>query len=392
MISQVESRENQQQLKFSVQDTGIGIAKDNLERLFEPFTQNDNSTTRHYGGTGLGLSISRNLVEMMGGKLTAQSEPGVGSTFSFTVWLGKSTRDIKAGNGAGSDLDDQLLARLAGLKILVAEDNPVNRQIAEEILEREGALVDSVENGEIALNRISDSAFADHYDLILMDIQMPVMDGFEATQKIRIISPSIPILAMTARTMANEREECLKIGMNDHISKPINPQQLYQTILKYVKPQLKARVSDTTIAVFEEIAESAVMIEAKSEAKSEAISFEATKIEEIDWEMLTDRIGNSEDLILTLLTVFAEIHAGMATDMEAALKNKDADLLKQKLHTAKGVLGNINATGLYQQVKKIEAELLAVGLSEDLEQDMKYFKSDFNHFISAILNFIDTHK
>lgn len=392
MISQVESRENQQQLKFSVQDTGIGIAKDNLERLFEPFTQNDNSTTRHYGGTGLGLSISRNLVEMMGGKLTAESEPGVGSTFSFTVWLGKSTRDIKAGNGAGSDSDDQPLARLVGLKILVAEDNPVNRQIAEEILEREGALVDSVENGEIALNRISDSALGDHYDLILMDIQMPVMDGFEATQKIRIISPSIPILAMTARTMANERDDCLKIGMNDHISKPINPQQLYQTILKYVKPQLKARVSDTTIAVFEEIAESAVMIEAKSEAKSEAISFEATKIEKIDWEMLTDRIGNSEDLILTLLTVFAEIHAGMATDMEAALKNKNVDLLKQKLHTAKGVLGNIDATGLYQQVKKIEAELLAVGMSEDLEQDIKNFKSDFIHFISAILNFIDTHK
>jgi CheY-like chemotaxis protein/HPt (histidine-containing phosphotransfer) domain-containing protein len=325
---------------------------------------------------------------MMGGKLTVDSEPGVGSTFSFTVWLGKSTRDIKAGNGGRPDSDDQPLAKLAGLKILVAEDNPVNRQIAEEFLERQGALVDSVENGEIALNRISDSAFGDHYDLILMDIQMPVMDGFEATQKIRIIKPDIPILAMTARTMANERDDCLKNGMNDHISKPINPQQLYQTILKYVKPELKDRVSDTTVAVIEGITESAVMIE----VKSESISFEVTKIEEIDWEMLTDRIGNSEDLILTLLTVFAEIHVGMATDMEAALKAKDADLLKQKLHTAKGVLGNIDATGLYQQVKKIEAKLLAVGMSEDLEQDIKNFKSDFIRFISAIMNFIDTHK
>ncbi|WP_373481870.1 ATP-binding protein [Acetobacterium sp.] len=386
-ISLEESRENQHLLKFSVRDTGIGIAPNNLERLFEPFTQNDNSITRHYGGTGLGLSISRNLVELMGGNLWAESDLGVGSTFSFTVWLGKSPIAEKAVIDVLYHPEDNSLASLAGLKILVAEDNPVNRQIAEELLRQEGALVDSVENGAAALKRINDAKARDDYDLILMDLQMPVMDGFEATRKIRIINRDIPILAMTARTMADERDECLINGMNDHISKPIDPLLLYHMILKYVKLQAKECGGAADASARTEVrAEISELIE----EKSEAIRIEAMKIKEIDWDQVKNRMGNSQELIVTLLTVFAETHPGMAADMETALETQNKDLLKQKMHTAKGVLGNIDATELYQQVCKMEAELLETGMDEILSQDIKNFKISFDHFYSAIQIFIDT--
>ncbi len=386
-ISQEENQGNRYQLKFSVRDSGIGIAQKNLERLFEPFTQNDNSTTRHYGGTGLGLSISRNLVEMMGGRLWAESDLGVGSTVSFIVWLEESLQRVGL-RETFYNRDKKNPPYLSGLKILVAEDNPVNRQIAEELLGQEGALVDSVENGEAALNRITDAEFRDYYDLILMDIQMPVMDGFEATQKIRIINEHIPILAMTARTMSNERDECLKNGMNDHISKPIDPLVLYHIILKYVKPESQNGVSDTPMTVRKRITEPSVMMA----EKSEATLVEATKIEEINWEMLINRLGDSQELILTLMTVFAEVHSGMADEIVAAMETENEDLLKQKLHTNKGVLGNIDATRLYQRVCKMEVELLEAGINAVLKQDVMTFKAEFDHFYAAVLSFIDTQK
>jgi len=386
-ISCEERNENQDQLKFTIRDTGIGIAQSNLERLFEPFTQNDNSTTRHYGGTGLGLTISRNLVELMGGRLWAESKLGVGSTFSFTVWLEKSLQR-EAVIATSPHPDQQAPASLVGLKILLAEDNPVNRQIAEELLRQQGALVDAVENGEAALNRIIEAESNDYYDLILMDLQMPVMDGFEATQKIRHINPDIPILAMTARTMPNEREQCLKMGMTDHISKPIEPLLLYHVIQKYVKPQAITEEALAALDTTKKTEETAVMIE----TKKTAIKIAAIKIKALDWEKINTRMGNSEELILTLLTVFAETHAGMATDIEAALERQDEDLLKQKLHTAKGVLGNIDATRLYQQVCRIEAALLEAGINEALKPDIKTFKADFEQFYAAILNFIESQK
>lgn len=386
-ISLEESRGKRHRLKFSVQDTGIGIAPNNLERLFEPFIQNDNSTTRHYGGTGLGLSISRNLVELMGGNLWAESDLGVGSIFNFTIWLGKSARATPVIKKALSDPEQSPLAMLAGLKILLAEDNPVNRQIAEELLRQEGALVDSVENGAAALKRINDADARDDYDLILMDLQMPVMDGFEATRKIRIINQDIPILAMTARTMADERNECLNNGMNDHISKPIDPLLLYHIILKYVNPQAKDRGVPVDASAGTEVREE---IPELIKEKSDAIRIEAMKIKEIDWDQVMNRMGNSQELILTLLTVFAETHPDMAADMETALETQNKDLLKQKLHTAKGVLGNIDATELYQQVCKMEAELLESGMNEILNTDIKKFKISFDHFYSAIQSFIDS--
>lgn len=378
-----KSRNKQIQLKFTVADTGIGIVQKNLERLFEPFTQNDNSTTRHYGGTGLGLTISRNLVELMGGEIWAESQLGVGSTFSFTVWLEKSFKALTAAEPFYTPFDQQQRP-LASLRILVAEDDPVNRQIAEEFLIQAGAQVDTVENGEVALQRMIEAVSRNHYDLILMDLQMPVMDGYEATRKIRIIDPNIPILAMTARTTVDEREECLINGMNDHISKPIDPRLLYHMIQQYVKPQ---RVNDPAV-------EAVKMTDQDKEKlttmkRTELILSEAEKISEIDWEKLQTRLGKNPDIIITLLTVFGETHTDMASEMVRAYDNQNEDLLKRKLHTAKGVLGNIDATGLYQQVCKIESHLREVGLDEQVVQGLAAFKADFDNFYAAIITFIN---
>ncbi len=385
-ISQAESRKHQHQLTFSVRDTGIGIAPDNLERIFESFTQNDNSTTRHYGGTGLGLSISRNLVSLMGGQLSAESQLGLGSTFSFTVWLEQATAVAPADQPAIAQREGNSRGSLAGLRILVAEDNPVNRQIAKEFLQLAGAEVDSVENGEEAVNRICAGEAKNRYDLILMDLQMPVMDGFEATRRIRRSDREIPILALTARTMADEKQECLKNGMNDHISKPIEPQILYQTIKKYVKLPAETAVAENSSAMTPARGETTLVGKEKSAANNTAVM----QITEIDWDKLMSRIGNSQELILILLNVFAETHRNMAADLEAALAAGNEELLKQKLHTAKGVLGNIDAIGLYQQVIQIEAALRETGIDAVLRQELNHFKTNFDLFYAAILRFIDS--
>lgn len=382
-IEQGISRNNQIQLKFSVQDTGIGIAQENLERLFEPFTQNDNSTTRHYGGTGLGLTISRNLVEMMGGNIWAESQLGSGSTFTFTIWLEKSVKALALAAESRCFSDGKPQHTLVDLRILVAEDNPVNRQIAEELLIQAGAQVDAVENGEAALNRIIETETRDYYDLILMDLQMPVMDGYEATRKIRIIDPIIPILAMTARTTVDERDECLKNGMDDHIAKPIDPRLLYHMIQQYVKPQIVAEQTMSDLEMIEKDREKSSAMK-----RLETICFEAEKISEIDWKTLQTRLGNNPDIIVTLLTVFGETHADMASEMICACDSSNKDLLLRKLHTAKGVLGNINATGLYQQVCEMEALLLEAGSNDQVSQQLVAFKADFDDFYTAIMNFI----
>lgn len=382
-IEQGISRNNQIQLKFSVQDTGIGIAQENLERLFEPFTQNDNSTTRHYGGTGLGLTISRNLVEMMGGNIWAESQLGSGSTFTFTIWLEKSVKALALAAESRCFSDGKPQHTLVDLRILVAEDNPVNRQIAEELLIQAGAQVDAVENGEAALNRIIETETRDYYDLILMDLQMPVMDGYEASRKIRIIDPIIPILAMTARTTVDERDECLKNGMDDHISKPIDPQLLYHMIRQYVKPQIVAEQTMSDLEMTEKDKEKSSAMK-----RLETSYFEAEKISEIDWKTLQTRLGNNPDIIVTLLTVFGETHADMASEMICACDSSNKDLLLRKLHTAKGVLGNINATGLYQQVCEMEALLLEAGSNDQVSQQLVAFKADFDDFYTAIMNFI----
>ncbi len=231
-------------LLFSVIDEGIGIPKDRHEQVFEIFTQADDTTTRRFGGTGLGLAISKRLSEMMGGRIWVESEEGKGSTFSFTgtfkiVEVNKtgSTPSIGAG-GENFDVDG-FKEDLKGLRILLAEDNIVNQKIACRLLEKQGWIVTAVDNGQAVLDQIHKEPF----DVVLMDAHMPILDGLEATNLIRenekTTGNHIPIIALTARAMQEDRKKCIDAGMDGYVSKPIDRKKLFEEIWILLKDKMK---------------------------------------------------------------------------------------------------------------------------------------------------------
>jgi len=225
-VRSVSKSDGQTALSFSVEDTGIGIPEEKQTHIFEHFTQADGSTTRRYGGTGLGLTISKQLVEMMGGEIGVESVPGEGSRFTFTAAF-----DRVEGEAVPTP-DDETPQQSVGrtLSILVAEDSPVNQRLIQRLLERMGHNVALADTGRKAVDITANQRF----DLILMDVQMPDLDGLEATRQIRrreeSLESRIPIVALTANTMAGDREECIAAGMDAHLAKPIRAGELESAI------------------------------------------------------------------------------------------------------------------------------------------------------------------
>ena len=467
-------------LRFAVSDTGVGLDTEQIGRLFTPFTQADNSTTRKYGGSGLGLTICKRLVELMYGQMDVTSEPGVGSTFGFTARFGlrpgnsvrptglvtmdslrvlvvddnASARDIFQGmlqslqieavcvtggaqalvaleqaNQAGtpfglvlvdwhmpsldgvetirrilatpalatppmcmmvtahsreellrrvqesgvqidgllikpvapSTLHDSIVtalgmdgntarnkaagrsarigveAALRGAHILLVEDNDMNREFALEILGRAGIQVDVAGNGKEALEKID----CFHYDGVLMDCQMPVMDGFEATRKLRADGrfEKLPVIAMTANAMAGDRERCAAAGMDDHIAKPIDIDQMFVTLARWVKP----RNGTGTVFSKPEVPQTAPLPD----------------VADLDIAKVMDRIGEDGHLFRNMLRWFADGQARFAHDMRAAIAAGDFAVAQRLAHTLKGAAGDIGATRLGEAAKRLEAALQA---------------------------------
>jgi len=224
-------------LRFTIRDTGVGIDREFLPRIFGAFEQESAGNTTRYGGTGLGLAIAKNIIDLMGGTIYVESEKGVGTVFFVSVSLPIVSLDEDAGG------DDGEVADFTGMRALLAEDNEINREIATAILEDKGFAVDPVTDGQEAVAKFSESG-AGTYDVILMDIRMPFMDGFAATEAIRALdghadAKTIPIVAMTANAFEEDVQRARAVGMDEYLTKPVEPDTVYKVLWKILRKKAK---------------------------------------------------------------------------------------------------------------------------------------------------------
>jgi len=230
MFVKVKSREgNKVSIEFSVSDTGIGIPPEKVNKVFERFTQAEKHTTRMYGGTGLGLSIARQLVELQGGEISVISELNKGAVFTFWIPYTITTQTLEVSDSIDTVCNMEYLSKL---KVLLVEDSQLNVQLVTSLFSENNLNLQIAENGRVCVDNLKDNV----YDIILMDMEMPVMNGYEAATFIRNeLKNNVPIIAMTAHAMAGEKEKCLNLGMNDYIAKPINSVLLFEKMFELTK-------------------------------------------------------------------------------------------------------------------------------------------------------------
>jgi len=325
-------------LQFEVIDTGIGVAPEKIERIFEPFSQADSSTTRVYGGTGLGLTISRRLVTQMGGELRLRSTPGVGSTFSFEIVVAPATAGMLRPEPVVQDEPRKLDA----LRVLLVEDHPVNQKLAGAILAGEGHAVEIAANGEEGLARLR----ADQFDLILMDIQMPVLDGLQATLQIRADEQGtgrrIPIIAMTANALIGDRERCLAAGMDDYVSKPFRRGDLLAAMAR-VTASPTAAAPDLTGALQQ--VDHRIASPSATPMDSIPAALPAGMIESgatpaacgapVDYAAVL--ASADQEIIEIIGALFLEQYPGNIAEIEQAAVDHDRVRLARSAHTLKGL-------------------------------------------------------
>ncbi|MFC1650882.1 PAS domain S-box protein [Candidatus Latescibacterota bacterium] len=502
-VELLEDMKEKVKLRFAVHDTGIGLTEEQRSKLFQAFTQADTSTSRKYGGTGLGLTISKRLVNMMDGDIWVESEPGEGSSFYFTVVLGKSKdpslkqrtplpelRDLRvlvvddnsssreilknilesfsydvslassAEEGLSElesardnpydivlmdwkmpkvdgleasrrikqnpkldkvptiimvtaygreeimsqadkigiegflikpvtpslmfdtimqvfskevietsrassrkDLGAEIIDKVRGSRVLLVEDNEINQQVAKEILEGAGLIVEIANNGKIAVEKVH----AHEYDVVLMDVQMPVMDGYTATRKIRSDSKydRLPVIAMTANAMAGDKEKSLDAGMDDHISKPIDPNNLFSTLEKWIKTPSTGKRTGVVVK--------------KTEKAEEIVIPEMVGI---DVEAGIKRVGGNRKLYRDLLLKFRTNYTETVDNIQSAMDKGDIELAQRLAHTVKGVSGNISADDLHKKATALDADLKKGG-TDKFESLLSAFDATLKSLFSA---------
>jgi two-component system sensor histidine kinase/response regulator len=357
---------DQAEVEFSIGDTGIDMTEEIIAHLFEAFTQADSSTSRKYGGTGLGLTISQRLVQIMGGKISVESQLGRGSVFRFSLTLG-----LQAGESADplakvpelgerkalvpDDNPDQepgffqnvALEKLRGGCVLLVEDNEINQLVALELLQNMGLRVTLAINGDEAVNLVQKK----HFDAVLMDIQMPGMDGYQTTAEIRkdprFYAAELPIIAMTAHALEEDRLKSLQSGLNDYISKPIDVIKLANVLQRWLHPgpaQFET-TADPKSQGFDE-----VFPELSPEDLPAALN-------SINVTGALTRLGNNKELYRRLLSIFVAQHFQDGQAIRAAWQSNNIELARRLAHSLKGVAGTVGADELRTAAKDLEMVL-----------------------------------
>ena len=325
MAKEISRDGNKSNVQFTVSDTGIGVPEDKLETIFESFSQADGSNTRKYGGSGLGLAICKELVGLMGGEIQIESTVDKGSSFQVTLPL------------QGSDLitfempidrDERELQQGTSLNVLLAEDNPVNQQLAQRMLVKAGHRVTAANDGWEAIEALQQEDF----DLVLMDIQMPNLDGLAATALIRageheVKQPTVPIVALTAHAMKGDRERFLAAGMDAYISKPINSVELFRIISQF---------------------------SSNSNPENESVANRYSTNDVLDYETALERLGNDKDLLDEALKIFWEDVPTLAKRLKNGLQASDCQLVQREAHSLKGAAAAIGAKRLRETALRLE--------------------------------------
>jgi len=327
--------ENNVKLYFEVKDSGIGMTEEQIEKILEPFVQAQSDTMRRYGGTGLGLTIARNILDMMGGTLSIESSPGNGSIFSFELTLETTdkTKDILKKKIKLIDFEKPTFEG----EILVCEDNVMNQQVICDHLTRVGLKTVVAENGKIGLDMVQDRMKKNEklFDLIFMDMHMPLMDGIEAAQRIQELNSDIPIVAMTANIMSNDLERYATLGIHDYIGKPFTSQELWRCLMNYFTPVTLLK-------------------------------------EDTDQSIESDK-----NLRQKIINIFVNDNETKFDEITAAINSDNIRLAHRLVHSLKSNAGQLNMTGLQQIAGKVES-LLSDGANLVTPQHMTDLKFELN--------------
>ena len=331
-------RQTEGRMLFLIADTGIGMTPDQVSRLFVPFEQGDTSITRNFGGTGLGLAISRHLAQLMGGDITVTSELNRGSTFTVTLPMAGSESPLETMPATAAESQC-----VPGCRVLAAEDIEVNRLVLEDILSDAGASVVFAENGKIAVDILT--AQPDAFDVVLMDVMMPVMDGYEATSHMRILAPKVPVIGLTAYALAEEREKCLLAGMVGHVTKPIDPQELIRTIRHalHMSDRAATAIVQTTPASHERATDI-------RDAKAPAVDSAGL----IDWSYLEQWVGAKPGRLERFVQAAFNDQIDKPGRLRSAAAASDASEIRAIAHGLRSVAGNLRAQQLMKEATEVE--------------------------------------